>query len=123
MTAVRADDDSTGRFVRPYTLVSGRTRSRGNEQLPLETLVVAEADGPRLAALGPAQRRIGMLCTTPLSIAEISGRLDLPLGVVRVVVGDMAVDGLVEIHRPAATESEAPDLQLLERVLNGLESL
>lgn len=117
-------EQAPGRFVRPYTVTSGRTRSRGDELLPLETLVAAKASTRlRASALVPAQRRVVELCTSLQSIAEISAVLDLPLGIVRVVVGDMAADGLVEIHRPQASESDGPDIQLLERVLNGLQSL
>jgi hypothetical protein len=48
--------------------------------------------------------------------------LDLPLGVIRVLVGDMADEGLVVVHRPAQT-GDRPDLALLERVLYGLRSI
>lgn len=115
---------AAGRFVRPYTVTSGRTRSRGDDLLALEALVVSKAAARmRAAALPSVERGVVELCANAHSIAEISARLDLPLGVVRVVVGDMAVDGLVEIHRPQAGESDGPDIQLLERVLNGLQSL
>jgi hypothetical protein len=48
--------------------------------------------------------------------------LDLPLGVIWVLVGDMADEGLVVVHRPAQT-GDRPDLALLERVLYGLRSI
>ena len=52
-----------------------------------------------------------------------SGRLDLPLGVTRVLVGDMADGGLVMVHRPTQAAGERPDLALLERVLYGLRAI
>ena len=67
-----------------------------------------------------SQRAIATLCRDILSIAEISARLDLPLGVTRVLVGDMADGGLVVLHRPAAV-GDRPDLALLQRVLYGLQ--
>jgi Protein of unknown function (DUF742) len=111
-------------FVRPYTLTNGRTRSRGEELLPIEALVVSKAAAQlRAAALPPAQRRVVELCGSAISIAEISAALDLPLGVARVIVGDLAADELVQVHMPQTGESDRPDIELLERVLNGLQSL
>ena len=53
---------------------------------------------------------------------EVSARLDLPLGVARVLVADMADEGLVILHRPASP-GDRPDLALLERVLYGLRTI
>ena len=90
-----------GRLVRPYAMTGGRTRPADDD---LE------------------RRSIALLCRYILSIAEISPRLDLPLGVVRVLVGDMAGEGLVTVHRPASV-GDRPDLALLERVLYGLRTI
>jgi hypothetical protein len=79
----------------------------------------------QLAGLGREQRSIAALCREAVSVAEISGRLDLLLGVTRVIVGDMALQGLVLLYRPQATVSEAdpPPVELLERVLDGLRNI
>jgi Protein of unknown function (DUF742) len=122
MTSALADE-AGGRFVRPYTVTSGRTRPRGDELLPLETLVVSVSGAANAVGLGRVQRQVVEICATVHSIAEISALLDLPLGSVRVVLADLATDGLVDVHRPQLTDSDGPDIQLLERVLNGLESL
>jgi hypothetical protein len=58
----------------------------------------------------------------PISVAEVSAHLHIPLGVARVLVGDMTAAGLVEVHRPRAT-GERPDLVLLERVLDGIRAI
>jgi hypothetical protein len=42
--------------------------------------------------------------------------------VIRVLVGDMADEHLVMVHRPA-TGGDRPDLAVLERVLDGLQSI
>ena len=68
------------------------------------------------------QRAIAALCHDILSIAEVSVRLHLPLGVIRILVGDMADEHLVIVHRPAQA-GDRPDLALLERVLDGLHSI
>ncbi|MEJ5255896.1 MAG: DUF742 domain-containing protein [Acidimicrobiales bacterium] len=116
-------DDGPGLRVRSYVLTGGRTRS--NADLPLETLVKVTPQGvsaaPRLAL---ERKQIVSLCTTPISIAEVSAHLKVPLGVARVLVGDMAEEGLLTSYKPQHfTTGERPDLKLLERVLDGLQAL
>lgn len=112
------------RYRRPYTVSGGRTHPAHGD-LELETLVqTATGVGEQLAWLGREQRSIAALCREVVSVAEISARLDLPLGVTRVIVGDMALEGVVLLHRPRATVADA-DLvlvELLERVLHGLKN-
>lgn len=109
------------RLVRPYTLTGGRVRSESND-FPIETLVVTTMQGQRqLTALAHERRRIAELCREPISIAEVAARIGVPLGVARVLVGDMATDGFVDVHRPHNTDR--PDLKLLERVLGGIRAL
>jgi len=110
--------------VRSYVITQGRTRS--TVDLPLETIVKVTPQGvsatPRLAL---ERKQIVSLCSAPISIAEISAHLHLPLGVARVLVGDMAEQGLLHSHKPqhATTGEQRPDLKLLERVLDGLQAL
>ncbi len=109
------------RLVRPYAMTGGRTRS-SYADLEMETLVSTTSRGESSSDLSLERRSIALLCRDILSIAEISARLDLPLGVTRVLVGDMADEGLVHVHRPAQA-GERPDLALLERVLYGLRTI
>jgi hypothetical protein len=116
-------DDVPALRVRSYVLTGGRTRS--NADLPLETLVKVTTRGtsaaPRLAL---ERKKIVSLCTSPLSIAEVSAHLRIPLGVARVLVGDMAEEGFLISHKPQhATTGDRPDVKLLERVLDGLQAL
>jgi uncharacterized protein DUF742 len=114
------------RFVRPYALTLGRTRPAqppGAHELEIETLVSTTAFGEAaLGTLALERRSITQLCRDILSIAEIAAKLDVPLGVARVLVGDMAEEGYVAIHRPTSP-SDRPDLALLERVLYGLREI
>ena len=110
-----------GRLVRPYAMTGGRTRP-ADDDLELETLVSTTSLGETSLTLSLERRSIALLCRDILAIAEISARLDLPLGVVRVLVGDMASEGLVTVHRPAGV-GDRPDLALLERVLYGLRTI
>ena len=111
-----------GRLVRPYYMTGGRTRP-AHDDLELETLVSTTAFGATSPKVGGVERRaIVSLCRDLLSIAEVSARLDLPLGVARVLIGDMAEEGFVILHRPT-TVGDRPDLALLQRVLYGLHQL
>ena len=109
-----------GRLVRPYYMTGGRTRT-AHEDLELETLVSTTALGATSPRVNGVERRaIVSLCRDLLSIAEVSARLDLPLGVARVLIGDMADQGFLILHRPT-TVGDRPDLALLQRVLYGLQ--
>jgi hypothetical protein len=55
------------------------------------------------------------------SIAELSVALDLPLGVVRVLISDLASQGAVFIHPTVYAFQN--DLNVLERILDGLKRL
>ena len=127
-------------IVRPYALTGGRTRGRSID-LPLEAQVVAtEGATNRTSHLGREQQRIIELAITPLSVVEIASMVKVPIGVVRVLVSDLAEDGLLQVgggHAMSSTgytveertEVGAPagpnsnDILLLERVLHGLRDI
>ncbi|WP_182901261.1 DUF742 domain-containing protein [Microbispora sp. H10830] len=107
--------------VRPFTVTGGRTTPR--MQLALEALVSsATTTHYDLSTRPPEFRAIASLCRQVRSVAEVSALLRIPLGVVRVVIADMAAEGLVHVHQPQL-EAGKPDLNLLERVLSGLRRL
>ena len=115
------ENDDLGVRIRPYALTGGRTRS--GTDLAIEAMVAATTEG--LAAQGQLtleRARIVALCVTPQSLAEISALLKLHLGVARVLVGDLASEGLLAVNRPSHV-GDRPDLRLLERVLDGLQAL
>ncbi|MEJ2862053.1 DUF742 domain-containing protein [Actinomycetospora flava] len=116
------EEAGTGRRaprVRPYTITGGRTRTQVT--LAIETLVqTASALDVPTTAMPEEQRAICRLCVMPISVAEVSARVDLPLGVTRVVLDDMARGGLVVLHLPS---DDRPSRELLERVLDGLQRL
>jgi uncharacterized protein DUF742 len=98
-----------------------RAHPSTHDDLEIETLVTTSV-GEQPPKLTVEQRAIATLCHEILSIAEVSARLHLPLGVIRILVGDMADEHLVIVHRPAPA-GDHPDLALLERVLDGLHSI
>jgi hypothetical protein len=102
-------------------MTGGRTQPT-RDDLPIEALVsTLTVTGPT-PKLTVEQRAIAALCQDLLSIAEVSARLHLPLGVIRVLVGDMTDEHLIMVHRPAHG-SDRPNLDLLERVLDGLQTI
>ncbi|PSK65790.1 hypothetical protein B0E53_02218 [Micromonospora sp. MH33] len=108
-------------MARPYTVTRGRlTAEHGG--LDLITLVVARRAAPATAQLFPEQARIIERCHRPLSVAEVAADLGLPLGTVRVLLGDLLAAGLIETHEPL-TLSGVPSRELLEALLDGLRTL
>jgi hypothetical protein len=108
------------RRVRPYTLIGGRTRSR--HQLLVETMISApNYDAEFGATLLPESRQVYECARRPVSLAELSVQLTIPLGVIRVLVSDLAADGVIFIHPTGHAYSY--DHTILERVLDGLNKL
>jgi hypothetical protein len=121
-------DEPTGALVRPYAVTGGRTRPR--VEIAIEALVETTQRGRSLTGRESAsnvreQQYIVTLCDGRLqSLAEISARMQLPLGVARVLVADMAADGLVAVYEPTSLDgNDAVGTDLLERVLSGLRKL
>jgi hypothetical protein len=110
------------KLVRPYVLTKGRTRGPG-APLALEASVRATTAATALAPdAAPESRRIVELSEQPVSLAELAARLLLPVGVVRVLVADLAAAGIVSVGE-AATREAATDVRLLERLLDGIRAL
>ena len=108
-------------LVRPYAVTGGRTRPR--TQLEIEAMVAAAHYEARdLSVLSPECQAILGFCRDWRSVAEISAALRMPLGVARILIADMAVEGLVRIHQLDHAQG-GPEVNLLERVLSGLRKL
>jgi len=118
----KADQHTGASAVRPYTWTRGRTKS--GFDLAIETLVSTSRRGrEQMGMLQVEHRAVAELCGEARSVAEVAALLSLPLGVARVVLGDMAGLGLVTVHQTASSAGNAPDLALMERVLSGLRRL
>ena len=116
-------DDDGPSLVRPYAMVRGRTRAPGVAPIPVEAIVVTELSSDR-SELVLERAAIARLCERPHSIAEVSALLRVPVGVIRVLVGDLETEGLVRVNLPLDPHADgAVDRGLLERVLAGLEAL
>lgn len=125
---VRGADHTPSR-VRPYALTGGRTRFA---RILLVETFVATIEGPEPtqeltsggvgAGVMPELRAIVELCRRMRSVAEISALLRIPLGVVRVLLSDLADQGRIRVYG-SGQGPEQPDRALLERVLSGLRRL
>jgi Protein of unknown function (DUF742) len=110
------------RVVRPYVLTGGRTRAPG-PTLALDATVCATASAPtRPLPAAPEASRIVELSVAPISVAELAGRLTLPVGVVRVLIGDLGSLGALRISDPTPIGA-ATDAGLLARLLDGIRAL
>ena len=108
-------------LVRPYAVTGGRTKPR--YQLQIEAMVAASHyEAHDLSVLSPECQAILGFCRDWRSVAEISAVLRMPLGVARVLIADMAMEGLVRVHQIDHAQGR-PDINLLERVLSGLRKL
>jgi hypothetical protein len=115
-------DEDAGPVVRPYAMTSGRTRPTTGD-FDLISLVVATRPVSTVdAGLGPEHVAIMTLCRHPLSVAEIAGHLDLPVGIVRVLLGDLLDKGLILAREPQHA-SQLPSEGVFKAVINGLRSL
>lgn len=114
--------EASASSVRPYTWTGGRTSPVFD--LEVETLVSTSEHGRDVAALTSVEHRaVAELCRDPRSVAEVAALLSLPLGVARVLLGDMADIGLIMVHRTANASGDTPEVALMERVLSGLRRL
>jgi hypothetical protein len=116
-------DEEAGPVVRPYAMTGGRTRP-ATGQFNLISLIAATpaASAAIGMGLGPEHVAITRICRSPLSVAEIAAHLDLPLGTVRVLLGDLLDHGLIVAQEPQPMAELATE-DVFEAVINGLRAL
>ncbi|MFH8222640.1 DUF742 domain-containing protein [Streptomyces sp. NPDC018057] len=119
-------DDEAGPVVRPYAMTRGRTSHAAQHRLDLIAVVVTEPhvdDAEADHSLSPEHVDIVELCRrAPQSVAELAAELDLAIGVVRVLIGDLVDQEYVHVSRPVPP-AELPDESVLRDVINGLRAL
>ncbi|MEO3824933.1 DUF742 domain-containing protein [Actinomadura sp. B10D3] len=118
-------DREAGPVVRPYAMTRGRTRPEG---AGFELIAVVAATGvpagDRLR-YSPDHARVLRGCARPVPVVDLAADLGLPIGVVRVLLGDLRDEGLVAVVAEAqpATAGRRPPKGVLREVLNGLRAL
>ncbi|WP_078588315.1 MULTISPECIES: DUF742 domain-containing protein [Streptomyces] len=121
-------DDEAGPVVRLFSMTRGRTRPVEEGLFDLISLVTAAEPGAAAGAvpahvLDPEHQTLLALCRRePLSVAELGSYTDLPVSVVRVLLGDLYDAELISVTRPVPL-AELPDERLLRDVINGLRAL
>jgi Protein of unknown function (DUF742) len=104
--------------LRPFVITSGRVDGPDPE-IGMETQVTAHP-GAAPARLPPEKRAIVALCVEPLSVAEISARLKMHLGVTRILVGDLRAAGQLDVH---VLDNDFPNPETILRVIRGLRAI
>ncbi|HET9894068.1 MAG TPA: DUF742 domain-containing protein [Streptosporangiaceae bacterium] len=123
----RGTRDSRGPVVRPYAVTSGRTKPTGAaiDMVALVSAVrsttVADLEPEQESNLGPEHLRLLGACRLPVAVADLAADLDLPVGVVRVLIADLRDQGLVSVRQPAP--SGFNDVAILKEVANALRKL
>ncbi|MFD3499676.1 DUF742 domain-containing protein [Streptomyces sp. NPDC058676] len=119
-------DGEAGPLVRPYAMTGGRTKpGPTGVRFDLIALVTLDAGAPGFddTALGPEHRALIDLCRPETqSVAELAAGADLPVGVVRVLLGDLLELGCVTVSRPVPP-AQLPDERILREVIEGLRAL
>jgi Protein of unknown function (DUF742) len=115
--------EEAGPVSRPYTVTGGRTRPRGTRYFDLVDLVVRSARQADFTTFSPERARILDLCRIPVSVAELSAIIGLPLGVVRVLLDDLMYENLIEVMESAPRGGVVTDRRLLSKVLERLRAL
>ncbi|MEU0397819.1 DUF742 domain-containing protein [Streptomyces sp. NPDC006208] len=105
---------------RLYVITGGRSGSSTPSALDLVTLIVARS-GPK-PGMQPEHAAIIRICQAPLSVAEISAYLSLPVSVVTVLLSDLLAEDRV-LARAPVQPALLPDRALIEAVIDGLQKL
>jgi hypothetical protein len=115
-------DGDAGPIVRPYAMVRGRTAPDGHG-FDLMTVVTATVvSSPPSVFLTPEHQRLLALCQRPALVADMASDIDLPLGVVRVLLGDLKAEHLISVHMPQST-GHLTDEFVLKGIIDGLRAL
>src|SRR6266568_6527096 len=116
-------DRDAGPVVRPYAMTKGRTEPAPGSYIGLIDVVAAVAD-PRLPAdprLNREHRRILSRCRQPVTVVDLASAIDLPVGVVRVLLSDLSQYGALRVL--ATPPGPVSDERLLKDVLDALQTL
>ena len=116
-------DRDAGPVVRPYAMTRGRTGPAAGTSLGMIDAVVAVAGAqpPAGVRMSPEHRQILALCWEPVTVVDLASDIDLPVGVVRVLLGDLSQHGMIRIL--ATPRGPVTNERLLRDVLDGLHAL
>jgi hypothetical protein len=115
-------DREAGPVVRPYAMTQGRVAPSGDEFDLVAFVVSAGPESVLMPGLQPEHHAIVAAAWEPISVVELASTLDLSIGVVRVLLGDLRSAGLISLYEPPAA-SQPHDVDVLKAVVNGLRAL
>ena len=115
-------DRDAGPVVRPYAMTQGRVAPSGGEFDLVAFVVATMPEVPPASHLLPEHHAIIGACWEPVSVVELASKLDLAIGVVRVLLGDLRSAGLISLYEPPAA-GQPHDVDVLKAVVNGLRAL
>jgi hypothetical protein len=115
------NDQDAGPVVRPYALTGGLTRPAGKPLDLLDMVGLIRQASQDMPALPPEQTEVLQRCQIPVPLVDLASDLDLPVGVIRILVSDLRERGLVAIHR--AQPAGVGDLKILQEVVDGLRRI
>jgi hypothetical protein len=116
-------DRDAGPIVRPYALTGGRTRPSGQtfDLMTMVTAVPGAEDEDDSYDLEPEHLALLRRCRHPTPVADLAADLELPLGVVRILLSDVRERRLITVQHPMPKRLTDP--QLLREVADGLRRL
>ncbi|GAA2092860.1 DUF742 domain-containing protein [Actinomadura alba] len=119
MTSRPVDREGPDRL---YVVTGGRSRA-DESTIDIVSLIVSECDPT--PGMQSEHVKILRMCRTPTAVVEISSELDLPVGVVKILLCDLLDTGRITARHPSSTPAWAqlPDREILKQVLVGLEKL
>ncbi|MEO3794530.1 DUF742 domain-containing protein [Nonomuraea sp. B10E15] len=111
-------DEDAGPIVPAYLLTRGRTVP-ASEAIDLIAVIITSGGLTTPRGLDPEHLIILQKCTQPTRLVDVAAELNLPIGVIRVLVGDLHARQLVQVEHPPP----APDAKVLLEVISGLKAL
>jgi hypothetical protein len=114
-------DQDAGPVVRPYALTGGLTRPSGQRFDLLDMVGVIRHAAQDMPHLPPEQAEVLERCQIPAPLVDLAADMNLPVGVIRILVSDLRERGLVTIHR--ARSAAVGDLKILQEVVDGLRRI
>lgn len=114
-------DSDSGPSVRAYLVTSGRTTS--SLVLGFESMVSISSSAKPSDSLRFERARVFSMClqSGAQSIAELSARLGVPIGVAKVIAGDLVHEGFLNVHDAQVDLSN--DVIMLRRLIHGVRAL
>lgn len=105
--------------LRPFVVTKGRTTAQASVRV--ETLVEPAGDGNQ--ARFEKKKLLDRTLGKPISVAELSAHLNLPIGTTMTLVSEMLDEGLLSAHNTLEESSGAANLDIMTRIINRVREL